>query len=82
MRIPEFSKKLVNRFLIIFLVHTVLSIAAMVFTALPDGIVGVYTAAVPVYMTVFGGYYGKAAVENAKKISQALKEETTIESNG
>ncbi len=80
MRVPEFSKKLVNKFLWIFLIHTVLSIAAMVIAKIPDSVASVYAAAIPLYITVFGGYYGKAAIENAKKITTSIT--TATEENG
>lgn len=76
MKIPEFSKKLVSKFVWIFLIHTVLSLATLPFEQFPAEVVDVYKAAVPVYMTVFGAYFGKAAFENGKKITVNGNSET------
>ena len=69
MKITEFSKRLVMCFIWIFAAHTLLTLASVIWPGNSELPCELFGAAIPVYMTVFGGYYGKAAVENAKKIA-------------
>lgn len=76
----EFSKRIVKCFVWVFALHTLLTLAALVLCTTDSRVTELYTASIAVYMTVFGGYFGKAAVENVKKIS--TKADTTQQSNG
>lgn len=65
----EFSKIIVKRALAIFLVHTILTLA-VIFLKPVSAVhaVSLVNAVVPLYIVIFGGYFGKAGLENLNKI--------------
>lgn len=65
----EFSKIIVRRGLFIFLIQLVLSLAIIFFKVESAAYsVSLMNAAVPLYAVIFGGYFGKAGLENYQKI--------------
>jgi hypothetical protein len=69
LRVLEFSKKLVNRVLIIFALHLVLTFGALFIVPLQfETAISLFGVALPFYITAIGGYFGKAGVENSLKI--------------
>lgn len=79
----EFSKKLAMGFLWVFVLQIVLTVGAHIYMGNDFKAVELFEACVPVYMTVFGGYYGKAAFENGKKITASKAcDAKTDNSNG
>lgn len=79
----EFSKKLAMGFLWVFVLQIVLTVGAHIYMGNDCKAVEICDACVPVYVTVFGGYYGKAAFENGKKITASKAcDAQTDNSNG
>lgn len=65
----EFSKVMVRRTLLVFLIHMMLTILSIFLRAeIAPSLVGLMNATVPVYIVIFGGYFGKAGIENYQKI--------------
>lgn len=77
----EFSKVIVNRTLAIFLAHTVLTLLVVFFqSGVASHAVNLMTAVVPLYIVIFGGYFGKAGLENYNKIRYWEQPEPECES--
>lgn len=70
----EFSKLIVRRMIVIFLVHVLLTLGIVFFRydAAPHA-VSLMHATVPLYAVVFGGYFGKAGIENYQKIKNSIE---------
>lgn len=65
----EFSKIIVRRGLGIFFVQTILTLAIVFFRVDSAAYaVGLMSATIPLYAVIFGGYFGKAGLENYQKI--------------
>jgi hypothetical protein len=65
----EFSKTVVLRGMAVFLVQLILTIVVLFLkTELSVHMVALMNATVPLYIVIFGGYFGKAGVENYNKI--------------
>lgn len=75
----EFSKIIVRRALIVFLFQMLLTMGIAYLR--PESamqLVSLMNATIPLYVVIFGGYFGKAGLENYNKIKfQAI--ETTEE---
>lgn len=71
----EFSKVIVRRALIVFLLQMLLTMAITFFR--PEStmqLVSLMNATIPLYIVIFGGYFGKAGLENYNKIKfQAIE---------
>lgn len=80
----EFSKRLVMCFVCIFCVHICLTLAVILLSEKGEIASRLYEYSLAIYAAVFGGYLGKAAVENTKKIQQAVLSKVidTEEENG
>lgn len=69
LRVIEFSKKLVNRVLVIFAIHLLLTFCVVfVIPEYFETAIALFSASLPFYITAIGGYFGKAGVENSLKI--------------
>ena len=71
----EFSKIIVRRTLLIFLSHILLTIGVTFFR--PESaiqLVSLMNATIPLYIVIFGGYFGKAGLENFNKIKYQTTE--------
>ena len=71
----EFSKVIVRRTLLIFLVQMLATMVVAFFR--PESsvqMVGLMTATIPLYIIIFGGYFGKAGLENYNKIKYDVAE--------
>lgn len=65
----EFSKVIVRRALIIFLFQMLITMVITFFR--PEStvpLVSLMNATIPLYIVIFGGYFGKAGLENYNKI--------------
>lgn len=65
----EFSKVIVRRGMLLFTLHTLLTLVVIFFrTESAHYSVSLMTATMPLYVVIFGGYFGKAGLENYQKI--------------
>lgn len=68
----EFSKSLVNRTLIIFSIHLCVTLISLVlWPKTESGVIALMREVTTLYAVVFGGYFGKAGLENYTKIKAA-----------
>lgn len=75
----EFSKQIVKRIEIVLLLHITLSLLIIYFKSESASYaVSLMTATVPLYAVIFGGYFGKAGLENYQKIKSSLKLDEVI----
>ena len=71
--ILEFSKDLVNRGLTIFVLHVICTLLVVVFKEESSvQAVALMRDTVSLYAVLFGGYFGKAGVENYQKIKNEV----------
>lgn len=69
----EFSKIIVRRGLLIFLIHLILTMAIIFFRVESAMFtVSLMNTAIPLYVVIFGGYFGKAGIENYQKIKNDI----------
>lgn len=71
----EFSKVIVRRSLLIFLAQMLATMAVAFFR--PESsvqMVSLMNATIPLYIIIFGGYFGKAGLENYNKIKYEVAE--------
>ncbi len=76
----EFSKVIVRRSMWLFSVQVALSLLVIFFK--PDSgsqVVGLTSVTIPLYAVIFGGYFGKAGLENYQKIKNEGEEECATE---
>ena len=74
----EFSKVLVNRGLTIFVIHVICTlIVVIVKEESSSQAVTLMRDTVSLYAVLFGGYFGKAGVENYQKIKNESEAEKT-----
>lgn len=65
----EFSKVIVRRTLILLVLHLIMTMLVIYFRAeVAQSLVNLMSATMPVYLVIFGGYFGKAGLENYNKI--------------
>ena len=65
----EFSKLIVKRGTWMFIIHTLLTLAVIFWKVeAAHHAVSLMSATVPLYIVIFGGYFGKAGLENFQKI--------------
>ena len=65
----EFSKLIIKRVTLIFLLQMVLTLAVIFFRfEVAQHSVSLMNATIPLYAVIFGGYFGKAGLENYQKI--------------
>lgn len=71
--ILEFSKDLVNRGLTIFVFHVICTLLIVVFKEESSvQAVALMRDTVSLYAVLFGGYFGKAGIENYQKIKNEV----------
>lgn len=71
----EFSKIIVRRGMLIFLLQVLLTISVMFLR--PESsvqLVSLMNATIPLYVVILGGYFGKAGIENYNKIKYNVTE--------
>lgn len=73
----EFSKILVRRGLLIFFIQVILTVG-IIFFRIDSSVqaVSLMSTTIPLYAIMFGGYFGKAGLENYQKIKNSCFHET------